>query len=167
MKAVYALYSTGDAAQRAVNSLRSAGYGDHEITVITGAPMEEYEFSHIGRHSFQWYVAAGGGLIGMLLSSAFVMFAERDWPINVGNMPIVAWYPNLIVVFEMTMLGAILATVLMLIIAGGLGRRMPALYDPEVTNGKILVGIADPGDARRGDVERALLAGSGAQLKTI
>ena len=167
MTAVYALYSTGDAAQRAVNSLRSAGYGDHEITVISGAPMEEYEFSHIGRHSFQWYIAAGGGLIGLLLSSLFITYAEKDWPLNVGNMPTVAWYPNLIVVFEMTMLGAILATVLTLIIVGGLGRKMPALYDPEVTNGKILVGIADPGDAKRADIERALLTGTGAQLKTI
>jgi len=167
MKAVYALYSTGDAAQRAVNSLRSAGYGDDDITVISGAPMEEYEFSHIGQRSFQWYVAAGGGPPRPALSSAFIVYAEKDWPINVGNMPIVAWYPNLIVVFEMTMLGAILATVLMLIFAGGLGRKMPVLYDPEVTNGKILVGIADPGDAKRGDIERALLAGSGAQLKTI
>jgi hypothetical protein len=164
---VYALYTNGDAAQRAVNSLRSAGYGDHEITVITGAPMEEFEFSHIGRRSYQWYVAAGGGLLGLLLSSTFVAFAEKDWPINVGNMSTVAWYPNLIVVFEMTMLGAILATVLFLVVGGGLGRKMPVLYDPEVTNGKILVGIADPGDAKRSDVERALLAGSGAQLKTI
>ena len=62
MKAVYALYSTGDAAQRAVNSLRAAGYADDDITVISGAPMEEYEFSHIGRHSYQWYIACGGGL---------------------------------------------------------------------------------------------------------
>jgi hypothetical protein len=167
MKAVYALYSNGDAAQRAVNGLRSAGYGDDQITVITGAPMEDYEFSHIGRRSYQWYVAAGGGLIGLVLSSTFVAFAEQDWPINVGNMATVAWYPNLIVVFEMTMLGAILATVLHLIVTGGLGRRMPDLYDPEVTNGKILVGIANPAEGKRADVERALLAGTGAQLKTI
>ena len=60
MKAVYALYSTGDAAQRAVNGLRAAGYADNDITVISGAPMEEYEFSHIGRQSFQWYIACGG-----------------------------------------------------------------------------------------------------------
>ena len=63
-------------------------------------------------------------------------------------MPIVAWYPNLIVIFEMTMLGAILSTVITLIVTAGLGRRMPALYDPEVTNGKILVGVAAPRDAR-------------------
>ena len=74
-------------------------------------------------------------------------------------MPIVAWWPNLIVIFELTMLGAILATVHHAASSPrGLGRRMPKLYDPEVTNGKILVGVAAPGDARMADVERALLA---------
>ena len=167
MKAVYALYSTGDAAQRAVNSLRAAGYGDHDITVISGAPMEEYEFSHIGRHSFQWYIACGGALLGFLGSTWLTTFAEKDWPIIVGNMPVVAWYPNLIVIFEMTMLGAIVSTVATLIITASLGRKMPKLYDPEVTNGKILVGIASPKDASGADVERALLVAPGAQLKTV
>lgn len=167
MSAIYALYSTGDAAQRAVNGLRAAGYADHDITVITPAPMEEFEFSHIGRHSYQWYIAVAGGLLGLSLSSWFIRFAENDWPINVGNMPIVAWYPNLIVVFEMTMLGAILSSVATLIITAGLGRKRPKLYDPEVTNGKILVGIESPRDASGADVERALLAAPGAELKSV
>ena len=110
MKAVYALYETGDAAQRAVNGLRSAGYDDRDITVISAAPMEEYEFSHIGHESYQWYIACAGGLAGMLASTWLVTFAEQAWPITVGNMPIVAWWPNLIVIFEMTMLGAIVTS---------------------------------------------------------
>jgi hypothetical protein len=167
MKAVYALYATGDAAQRAVNGLRAAGYADDDITVISGAPMEEYEFSHIGRRSYQWYIACAGALVGLLASTWLTTFAETDWPIVVGNMPIVAWYPNLIVIFEMTMLGAILSTVITLIVTAGLGRKTPALYDPEVTNGKILVGVAEPRDGAMADLERALLVAPGAQLKTI
>ena len=66
---------------------------------------------------------------------------ELAWPLQTGNMPIVAWWPNLIVIFELTMLGAILATVLTLFITAGLVRRPPPLYDPEVTDGKILVGV--------------------------
>ena len=74
MKSVYALYSNGDAAQRAVNSLRSAGYADHDITVISAAPMEEYEFSHIGHHSFQWYIACGGALLGLLFIAGGLVY---------------------------------------------------------------------------------------------
>lgn len=166
MTAVYGLYTTGDAAQRAVNGLRAAGYADRDITVISAAPMEEYEFSHIDRETYLWYIASGGGLLGLLFSTWLARFTEVDWPITVGNMPIVAWYPNLIVMFELTMLGAILSTVITLIVSAGLGRRMPKLYDPEVTQGKILVGVAVPDGTRMADVERALSA-PGAELKTV
>jgi hypothetical protein len=84
---------------------------------------------------------------------------ELAWPLPTGNMPIVSWWPNLIVIFELTMLGAILATVITLLVAGGLVRRRPALYDPEVTDGKILVGVENP--SRAEDLERALAAAGG------
>jgi ActD protein len=167
MSAVYALYEDGHAAQRAVNGLRAAGVADAEITVITAEPMEDFEFSHIGRESWIWYIASGGALVGLLFSTWLTVFTERDWPLNTGNMPIVAWWPNLIVIFEMTMLGAIVSTVITLIVTAGLGRRRPALYDPEVTSGMILVGVENPRDGRVKDVERALLAAPGARLKTI
>ena len=167
MKGVYALYPDGASAQRAVDNLRREGVTDSEITVISSAPMEDFEFSHIGGKNRLWYVASLGGAIGLILSTSLVVFMERDWAVNTGGMPIVAWWPNLIVMFEMTMLGAIISTVVTLIITAGLGRRMPKLYDPEVTLGKILVGVAAPGDARMADVERALLAAPGAELKTV
>ena len=167
MKAVYALYSNGHAAQRAVTALRAAGLTDSEITVMTGTPMEEFEFSHIGHRNPLWYAASGGGLLGLLFSAWLTSYTEAAWPINVGNMATVAWFPNLIVVFEMTMLGAILATVLTLIITAGLGRRRPALYDPEVTNGKILVGVESPREGSMPDLEKALLSTPGVSLKTI
>lgn len=167
MKALYALYDDGQAAQRAVNGLRAAGLPDSQITVITAEPMEDFEFSHIGHESWIWYIASGGALVGLLFSTWLTVFTERDWPINTGNMPIVAWWPNLIIMFEMTMLGAILSTVITLIVTAGLGRRRPILYDPEVTSGAILVGVENPGDARAKDVERALLAAPGARVKTL
>lgn len=167
MKAMYALYADGYAAQRAVDGLRAAGIADADITVITGEPMEDFEFSHIGYRNSLWYVASGGGLLGLLFSTWLTQFTERDWPINVGNMSTVAWWPNLIVIFELTMLGAILATVATLIVTAGLARRRPALYDPEVTNGKILVGIENPREDSLPALEKAFLSGSDVALKTI
>ena len=167
MKAMYALYTEGEAAQRAVNGLRRAGLADNQITVITGAPMEDFEFSHIGGKNPLWYAACGGGLAGLLFGTWLTRLTEVDWPINTGNMPIVAWWPNLIVMFELTMLGAIVATVATLVIGGGLLRRRPALYDPEVSNGKILVGVENPPDTNVPNLERALKVGPDVQLKTI
>jgi hypothetical protein len=51
-----------------------------------------------------------------------------------------------------------------LLVTGGLVRRRPALYDPEVCRGKILVGVQNP--SRAGDVERALAAAGASILRT-
>ena len=166
MKPTYALYEDGNAAQRAVDALRRAGYADDEITVITGEPMEDFEFSHIGHRNPLWLVASGGGLLGLLFGTWLTRFTELDWPLNVGGMATVAWYPNLIVIFELTMLFAIVSTIITLMVTAGLLRRRPAFYDPEVTNGKIFVGIENPRGSSA-DLEKALLVAPDISLKTI
>ena len=165
MSAIYALYDTGDAAQRAVNSLRNAGVADSAITVISDQPMEAYEFGEMNRATRIWYIASGGGLIGLVFAAWLTRMTELAWPLPTGNMPIVSWWPNLIVMFELTMLGAILATVVTLLVTGELVRRKPALYDPQVSDGKILVGVDGP--ARADDVERALVAAGSPRIMRI
>ena len=154
MSVVYALYDEGDAAQLAVDALRAGGVHEDEITVISAEPMEDYEFGGLDRHSRLWYIASAGGALGCAVATWLTRFTELAWPLPTGNMPIVAWWPNLIVIFEMTMLFAILSTVVTLVVTGGLARRVPQLYDPAVSSGKILVGVAAPRD--RAAVERAL-----------
>src|SRR5262245_63501571 len=110
-----------------------------------------------------WYIAAAGGFAGLLFSAWLTRMTELAWPLPTGNMPIVSWWPNLIVIFELTMLGAILATVATLLVAGGLVRRVPALYDPAVSDGKILVGVESAKDDPA--IERALRTGEGAEIK--
>ncbi len=162
MNAVYALYPDPDAAQRAVDALRSGGVADTQITVLTAEPMEDYEFGAIDHQSRLWYIASLGGVAGCLVAVWLTRMTELAWPLPTGNMPIVTWWPNLIVVFELTMLGAILATVGALMVTGRLLRRRPALYDPAVSDGQILVGVESPRD--RGAVERALTAAGAASV---
>ena len=166
MRAIYGLYGDGMSAQQAVNRLRAAGVADREIVVMSAQPMEEYEFGHMDSKTRIWWIACLGGLIGMATAFGLAWVTEMSWPINVGGLPTFAWWPNLIIIFELTMLGAILATVITLFITAGLGRRS-SFYDPEVTNGKILVGVANPSDAAVRDLESALAAIHGAQIKTI
>jgi hypothetical protein len=117
--------------------------------------------------SYIWYFACLGGIIGFAAATGLATLTQSSWPIVTGRMPIVSWWPNLIIMFELTMLGSILATVVTLILAGGLGRRRPVLYDPEVTNGKILVGVENPKESSVPDLERALQIHPTVSLKTI
>ncbi len=167
MRALYALYADGHAAQKAVDGLRAAGVTDNNITVISAQPMEDFEFSHIGHKTYMWHIACAGGLVGFAFSTWLARLTETSWMIPTGGMPIVAWWPNLIIMFEVTMLGAILASVMTLVATARLGRRRPALYDPEVTDGKILVGIENPHAASLPALQRALRISASTELKTL
>ena len=144
MTAIYGLYSDPDSAQRAVNELRRAGVADRAITVIASQPYEEYEFSNRYKQTWIFWIAAGGGVLGLGIGLALAYITEVFWPIVTGGMPIVAWWPNIIIMFELTMLGAILATVLSLFITAGLPTVESRVYDAEVSNGKILVAVEKP-----------------------
>lgn len=167
MRAVYGLYSDGSAAQQAVNRLRSAGLVDADITILSAQPMEDYEFGQIDRPTHMWWFACLGGLVGMASGFGLAWVTEMWWPINVGGLPIWAWWPNLIIIFELTMLGAITATVITLIVTAFLPSRGQTLYDPAVTDGLILVGVENPSDARVAELQKALSMPAGAQVKTI
>jgi len=165
VKAVYALYPTPQAAHRAVLALNEAGVGDGEITIVSGEPIERHELGHRDHATYMFWIASAGGILGLAFAAWLTRMTELAWPLNTGNMPIVAWWPNLIIIFELTMLGGILAAVITLLVTAKLPSRVE-LYDPEVSDGKILVGVANPPSGSVPAIERALTAG-GAQLKTL
>src|SRR5262245_42820847 len=146
MKAMYGLYSNPDSAQHAVNELRRQGVSDDCITVVTSQPYEEYEFSHRYKQTWIFWIAAGGGALGLTAGLTLAYLTETLWPIVTGGMPIVAWWPNIIIMFEMTMLGTILATVLSLMVTTELPATKSKVYDPEVSHGKIMVAVEKPRD---------------------
>jgi hypothetical protein len=167
MKAVYGLYPDGQSAQQAFNRLRAAGVATRDITVISAQPMEDFEFGNQDRATWMWWFACLGGLIGMSVGFGLAWLTETSWPINVGALPVFAWWPNLIIMFEMTMLGAITATVATLVVSALLPGRGRTLYDPEVTDGQILVGVENPSEGSVSDLERTLGAPPGARVKTL
>ena len=158
MKAMYGLYSDPESAQHAVNELRRHGVPNDSITVVTSQPYEEYEFSHRYKQTWIFWIAAGGGALGLGLGLALALLTETSWPIVTGGMPIVAWWPNIIIMFELTMLGAILATVVSLFITTELPTRKSRVYDRAVSQGKIMVAVEQPAEKDVPKVERTLRA---------
>jgi hypothetical protein len=89
MNAIYGLYSDPDSAQSAVDELRRAGVADRAITVVASQPYEEYEFSHRYKQTWIFWIAAGGGVLGLGIGLALAYITEVFWPIVTGGMPIV------------------------------------------------------------------------------
>jgi len=164
VKAVYGLYADPNLAQQAVNNLRSAGVADADITVISSEPFEHFEFGHRDAKTAMPWIAAAAGLFGLLTTYYLLGASQMSWPLRTSGMPIVPLWTNLIIIFEMTMLSAILATVITLLVTAGLPSRGGKLYDPEVSDGYILVGVENPSDGAR--LESAL-ALDGGRVKTI
>ena len=158
MKAIYGLYSDPDSAQHAVESLRHAGVADDAITVMASQPYEEYEFSHRYKQTWLFWIAAGGGVLGLLAGLTVAYITETFWPLVTGGMPIVAWWPNIIIMFELTMLGAILATVVSLLVMTELPTIRSKIYDPGISEGKILVAVENPPDSALTTIERTFRA---------
>lgn len=159
MSAIYGLYSDPGVAQRAVDNLRAAGVSDADITVISSEPFEHYEFGHRDAKSAMPWIAAAAGLFGLVTTYYLLGASQMSWPLRTSGMPIVPLWTNLIIIFEMTMLSAIIATVITLLITAGLPSRGGKLYDPEVSDGYILVGVENPSDVDRLDAALALDGG--------
>ena len=65
----------------------------------------------------------------------------------------------------MIMLGAILTTLVVLLIGAGLPNFKGVITDPEIGNGKILVGVVDPPESSQAELERRLQQAGASQVK--
>jgi hypothetical protein len=148
VSAIYGLYADPNVAQQAVNNLRAAGVADADITVISSEPFEHLEFGHRDAKTAMPWIAAGAGAIGLVLTYYLLGASQRAWPLVTSGMPVVPHWTNLIIIFEMTMLSVIIATVITLVVTAFVGDR-GKMYDPEVSDGYILVGVEKPTDAAK------------------
>jgi hypothetical protein len=162
---IYALYDGPDAALRAVDGLRAAGLNDSQITIVSSEPLEHHPLGERDKATWMFWIAGAGGAIGLATAVWLTRMTQLAWPLPTGNMPIVSWWTNLVVIFELTMLGGIVATVITLLVTAGLPSRR-TMYDPDVTGGRVLVGVERPASKSVPEIERALLAGGGS-VKTI
>lgn len=169
MKVLYALYADPETAQRAVDSLHAASselkFGAQQIVIISGEPHEGYDFadSHSTSGPYRWAVfgAALGGTFGYLLTT----LSQKAYPIVTGGMPIAPMWTNGIIVYEMTMLGAIVTTLFTLLRGAGLPNFKGVIAEPEIWMGKILVGVADPPENSKSELEKRLLEAGATQIK--
>jgi hypothetical protein len=69
------------------------------------------------------------------------------YPISVGGQPLLPVPPSIVVVFEMTMLGMLIATFLGVFLDSYFPSYTPKEYVPEISDGKIAVLFACPVEA--------------------
>lgn len=171
MNAIYALYADPDAAQRAVTLIERAGprlgLSVQKIEVLSSEPFEEHEFGRREAKSYMPWLAAFGGVLGGLSAYQFVTAVQRSFPIVTGGMSITPLWTNGIIVYELTMLGAILMTVVTLLLRARLPDWRKQLYDPAVSEGMILVGVTQPPSGSVAEIERVFREAGAEQVKRV
>jgi hypothetical protein len=170
MNAIYGLFSNSDSAQKALSALRSSSSELHikteSIRVISSEPLEE-EITGKEKHSLMPWIAVLGGILGGTAGYALAAFTQRTYPLPTGGMPIVALWPTGIVIYELTMMGAILATIVTFLVTARLPRYSRRIYDPEVSHGKILVALVDADQDLRAKLRQRFYEAGAEQVKEI
>ena len=144
MKKIHATFNSHDEAIEALAKLERAGVPPAQITLLSSEPVHieaNEDKSRIG------LFAIAGGLTGAAVAITLTVWTSRSVGLVTGGMPIVSPWPFGIILFELSMLGAILATLGRMIYEARLLRRgEPAPYDEIIAEGKVglTVDCADP-----------------------
>jgi hypothetical protein len=157
------LYAEPASAARAVGALRQAGFAQQDVDILTDTPYPEGAFGEAHtRHRlfvFPLIGAACGFAVGLLLTVG----TQIDYPLVTGGRPILSIPPMINVMYEGTMLGAIIFTVLGIIFESRLPWFGQAPYDPRISEGYIGVLVASA-PARLDAAEQALRQAGAADI---
>src|SRR5215470_2885319 len=145
---LYTMCPDAASAQKTVDALLSAGARSEDITVISSEPFDRYEFSKREKSTLMPWVVVLGAILGGVAGFLLVFLTTKSYPIVTGGMPITPGWITGIITYELTMLAAILTTLLILILTAPLFRWKQDPYDVQVADGKVLVGINPQEDLR-------------------
>jgi len=132
-----ALFEDIDPAADAIEKLHEMGVTDDEINVISGVPVTHkmlgrpHPWTNVSR------LALGGAIAGFCFGAFLNYGTPLLYPVPVGGQYITPIPPGMILIFEMTMLFALLSTFLGVFLDSYFPNYRPLEYVPEISDGKI------------------------------
>ncbi|MEC7884533.1 MAG: quinol:electron acceptor oxidoreductase subunit ActD [Chloroflexota bacterium] len=160
-KSVLGLYTEEDSAADALDNLRDAGFEEGEYELLTGTPYPEGTFGEAEpeHHLFRWpLIGAACGFTGGLIITAGTQMA---YPLITGGKPILSIPPMAIIMYEGTMLGAIIFTIIGILFESRLPRLFMGAYSEKITEGHI--GVTVTTEEGRTEVAEEALKKAGAE----
>jgi hypothetical protein len=151
-----------ESAVRGVDGLIEAGFAEAQITSLSSVAYPDGALVKSGARAWFRWLTLAGGFAGA--GAGFLLAAGTAWlyPVQTGDKPIIALFPTGIVTFEVTMLCAIIGTMVGMF----LEMKLPAFgarpYDPAIAEGCIGISVTFPaaGEAPAGRPGDANCAGS-------
>ena len=142
MKSLLGLYLDPNDAANAMDGLAEGGFEQGTFDVLTGTPYPEGAFGeHVPQHRL-FRFPAFGAIIGFSLSLFLTTATQLAYPLITGGKPILSIFAMLIIMYEMTMLAAVIFSVIGIIFESRLPNIAPGVYDARITEGYIGVVIS-------------------------
>lgn len=150
----------------AVRGLMQNGIDPGAIEVMSSQPIhgEAIVPQQKGTKLRTWALA--GAAIGLVGGFALATVTALNYPLVKGGMPIVAPWTVGLITYETTMLGAVLATLVGLLVELRLPNLKNLPYDPSVVDGGIVLAVACPEGARAA-VETAVSAAGASKVNWV
>src|SRR3990172_4375361 len=135
-ESVLGLFEETGSAAEAVSRLQKAGFPVSDLDILTGSPYPEGAFGEPPVRHRLYVFPFVGAACGLAVALLVTIGTQLSYPLVTGGKPILSIPPMINVIYEGTMLGAIIFTVLGIIFES----RLPAaasVYDPRVTDGYV------------------------------
>jgi Protein of unknown function (DUF3341) len=109
-------------AAQAIHILRDHLASGSKLDVFSEEPVE-FHRGVLDRPSRMSLASVIGGILFGLLATAFIFFTQHNYRLVTGGMPIFTFWATGVITYEMTMLGAIVATFVWFLWESGLVRK--------------------------------------------
>ena len=142
------LYDNPDSAADALDALKEAGFDPNNFAVLTGTPYPEGAFGeHVPQHRLIRFPLFGA-IIGLTLSVFLTSTTQIVYPLVTGGKPILSIFAMLVIMYEMTMLSAVITTVIGILFESRLPDISMNVYDTRITEGLIGVSLVCTSDKK-------------------
>jgi Alternative complex III, ActD subunit len=124
----------------ALVGLKAGGFSAESVEVFSEEPLE-MPTGILERPSHMSLGVVSCAIIIALLVIGFVYFAQHNYPLITGGMPLFSFWSAGVVFYEMTMFGAIVTTFFWFLLESGLLRRHRRSTAPELHPGAIRIRV--------------------------
>ena len=159
-------FSQPNDARVAIRRLIQAGIGPDSMEVMTSQPIHGEPFIPGMKPTKLRTWAICGAALGLVGGLSLATITALNYPLVKGGMPIVAPWTVGLITYETTMLGAVLATLVGLLVELRLPNFKNLPYDPSVVDGGIVLAVACS-EGLRGSVETAVGAAGASRVNWV
>lgn len=153
-------------ARMAIRRLLQAGIRPESMDVMTSQPIHGEPFIPDMKPTKLRTWAICGAAFGLAGGLSLSTITALNYPLIKGGMPIVAPWTVGLIAYETTMLGAVLATLVGLLVECGLPNFKNLPYDPSVADGGVVLAVSCP-EGSRASVETAVGAAGASKVNWV